>query len=191
MRKQHKHWEKYYNRKRREVNIKVNDLVLVQTHFISAAGRRVVGKFMPKFEGPYRVLEVRNNNLIILKKEDQLTLPRDHSPLQVPSHQIRLQAGQVIYSSEQARRKGQYSKARDKKTTKDGTNRATERRTVRSKQATAGRPCPYYLRSRVRQAEGFPEERRNIGRKSIPQNNIRRRSLSMEALDGDPVDRSE
>ncbi|GFT01234.1 retrovirus-related Pol polyprotein from transposon 17.6 [Trichonephila clavipes] len=56
-RKQHKHWEKYYNRKRREVNIKVNDLVLVQTHFISAAGRRVVGKFMPKFEGPYRVLE--------------------------------------------------------------------------------------------------------------------------------------
>ncbi|GFV39971.1 uncharacterized protein TNCV_435841 [Trichonephila clavipes] len=45
MRKQHKNWGKYYNRKRREVNIKVNDLVLVQTHFISAAGRRVVGKF--------------------------------------------------------------------------------------------------------------------------------------------------
>ncbi|GFW72676.1 retrovirus-related Pol polyprotein from transposon 412 [Trichonephila clavipes] len=65
MRKQHKHWEKYYIRKRREVNIKVNDLVLVQTHFISAAGRRVVGKFMPKFERPYRVLEVRNNNLIL------------------------------------------------------------------------------------------------------------------------------
>ncbi|GFU78227.1 retrovirus-related Pol polyprotein from transposon 297 [Trichonephila clavipes] len=68
MRKQHKNWEKYYNRKRREVSIKVNDLVLVQTHFISAVGRRVVGKFMPKFEGPYRVLEVRNNNLIIWKK---------------------------------------------------------------------------------------------------------------------------
>ncbi|GFS61012.1 uncharacterized protein TNCV_4955451 [Trichonephila clavipes] len=68
MRKQHRTWEKYYNRKRREVNIKVNDLVLVQTHFISAAGRRVVGKFMPKFEEPYRVLEVRNNNLIIWKK---------------------------------------------------------------------------------------------------------------------------
>ncbi|GFW57122.1 uncharacterized protein TNCV_540391 [Trichonephila clavipes] len=57
MRKQHKTWGKYYNRKRREANIKVNDLVLVQTHFISAAGKRVVGKFMPKFEGPYRVLE--------------------------------------------------------------------------------------------------------------------------------------
>ncbi|GFX83386.1 uncharacterized protein TNCV_909041 [Trichonephila clavipes] len=69
MRKQHKNWEKYYNRKRREVSIKVNDLVLVHTHFMSAVGRRVVGNFMPKFEGPYRVLEVRNNNLIIWKKE--------------------------------------------------------------------------------------------------------------------------
>ncbi|GFW47694.1 transposable element Tcb2 transposase [Trichonephila clavipes] len=58
---------------------------------------------------------------------------------------------------------GQYNKARETKTTKNGTNRAAERRPVRSKQATAVRPCPYYLRSRVRQPEGFPEERRNIG----------------------------
>ncbi|GFX30292.1 uncharacterized protein TNCV_1963991 [Trichonephila clavipes] len=86
---------------------------------------------------------------------------------------------------------GQYNKARETKTTKDGTNKAVERRTVRLKQTAAVRPCPYYLRSRVRQPEGFPEERRNSGLASIPQNNIRKRSLSMEALDGDPVDRSE
>ncbi|GFX49619.1 uncharacterized protein TNCV_4902611 [Trichonephila clavipes] len=86
---------------------------------------------------------------------------------------------------------GQYHNARETKTTKDGTNRAAERRSVRTKQTTAVRPCPYYLRSRVRQTEGFPEERRNSGLAIIPQNNIRRRSLSMEALDGDPVDRSE
>ncbi|GFX95250.1 retrovirus-related Pol polyprotein from transposon 412 [Trichonephila clavipes] len=61
MRKLHKNLGKYYNRKRKEVSIKVNDLVLVQTHFISAAGRRGVGKFMPKFEGPYRVLERSSN----------------------------------------------------------------------------------------------------------------------------------
>ncbi|GFX65867.1 uncharacterized protein TNCV_12881 [Trichonephila clavipes] len=85
---------------------------------------------------------------------------------------------------------GQYNKARETKTTKNGTNRAAERRTVRSKQTTAVRPCPYYLRSRVRQPEGFPEERRNSGIASIPQNNIRRSSFSVEALDGDPVDRS-
>ncbi|GFT01203.1 uncharacterized protein TNCV_3373241 [Trichonephila clavipes] len=70
-------------------------------------------------------------------------------------------------------------------------DKAAERRTVWSNQMTAVRPCPYYLRSRVRQPEGFPEERRNSGIASIPKNNIRRRSLSMEALDGDPVDRSE
>ncbi|GFX13958.1 uncharacterized protein TNCV_611641 [Trichonephila clavipes] len=55
---------------------------------------------------------------------------------------------------------GQYDKARETRTTKNGTNRTAER-PVRSKQATAVRPCPYYLRSRVRQPEGFPEERRN------------------------------
>ncbi|GFV98005.1 uncharacterized protein TNCV_4447661 [Trichonephila clavipes] len=78
-----------------------------------------------------------------------------------------------------------------RRTTTSGTNRAAERRPVRSKQATAVRPCRYYLQSRVKQPEGIPEERRNNGIGSIPQNNIRRRSLSMEALDGDPVDRSE
>ncbi|GFY05924.1 uncharacterized protein TNCV_4405891 [Trichonephila clavipes] len=64
-------------------------------------------------------------------------------------------------------------------------------RPVRSKQATAVRPCPYYLHSRVKKPEGIPEERKSNGIDSIPQNNIRRRSLSMEALDGDPEDRSE
>ncbi|GFU87816.1 uncharacterized protein TNCV_963721 [Trichonephila clavipes] len=303
-RKQHKHWEIYYNRKRRKVNIKVNDLMLVQTHFISAAGRRVIGKFMPKFEGPYRVLEVRNNNLTILKKGKRVTVnsdqvrvyrPRQSDTISSDSHLETLYEGQrssnrssgsqpgkfkgsrktsseesnghksskgnagwedprlkregsehrdqkrptpepkqgikrAISSSVSSRNpkyrrptnpsqgsqpiagpshqqdsrqdksptvasrhegSGQYNKARVTKTTKDGTNRAAERRTVRSKQTTAVRPCPYYLRSRVRQPEGFPEERRNSGLVSIPQNNIRRRSLSMEALDGDPVDRSE
>ncbi|GFW62200.1 retrovirus-related Pol polyprotein from transposon gypsy [Trichonephila clavipes] len=39
------------------------------------------------------------------------------------------------------------------------TLKAAERRPVRSKQATAVRSCPYYLRSRVKQPEGIPEER--------------------------------
>ncbi|GFT51240.1 uncharacterized protein TNCV_3869901 [Trichonephila clavipes] len=83
-------------------------------------------------------------------------------------------------------------KARETRKTTSGTNRTAERRPVRSKkQVTAVRPCPYYLRSRVKQPEGIPEERRSNGIDSIPQNNIRRRSLSMEALDGDPVDRCE
>ncbi|GFW17677.1 uncharacterized protein TNCV_2652341 [Trichonephila clavipes] len=86
---------------------------------------------------------------------------------------------------------GQYDKARETRTTTSGTNRAAERRPVRSKQATAVRPCPYYLRRRVKQPEGVREDRSRIGIESIPQNNIRRTSPSMEALDGDPVHRSE
>ncbi|GFT08805.1 retrovirus-related Pol polyprotein from transposon 412 [Trichonephila clavipes] len=212
-RKQHKHWEKYYNRKRREVNIKVNDLVLVQTHFISAAGRRVVGKFMPKFEGPYRVLEGSEHRdqkrltpepkqgikraipSSVSSRNHKYRRPNNHSqrsqPIAGPSHQQDSRQDKSPTVASRHEGSGQYSKARETKTTKDGTNRAAERRTVRSKQTTAVRPCPYYLRSRVRQPEGFPEERRNSGLASIPQNNIRRRSLSMEALDGDPVDRSE
>ncbi|GFV20268.1 uncharacterized protein TNCV_989301 [Trichonephila clavipes] len=327
-RKQNQHWKKYYNWKRREVNIKVNDLVLVQTHFISAEGRRVVGKFMSKFEAPYRMLEDRNNNLIILKRGKKVTVnidqvrvyrPRHSDTISSDSHVETLYEGQrssdrssrsqpgkfkgsrktsseqsnghksskgnagwedprlkrkvesngsgdrkifktskicrkcSLQGSEHRNKKrptpepkqgikriilfsvssrnykyrrpnnpsqrsqsiagpshqqdsrqdksptvasrhegsGQYNKARETKTTKNGTNRAAERRTVQSKQTTAVRSCPYYLRRQVRQPEGFPEEWRNSGIASIPQNNIRRRSLSMESLDGDPVDRSE
>ncbi|GFV94107.1 uncharacterized protein TNCV_2957671 [Trichonephila clavipes] len=86
MQRQHKTWEKYYNRKRRAVNIKVNDLVLVQTHFISAAGRRVVGKFMAKFEGPYRVLEVQNNNLTFWKRGRRVTVNIDQVRIYHPRH---------------------------------------------------------------------------------------------------------
>ncbi|GFX65519.1 uncharacterized protein TNCV_4735641 [Trichonephila clavipes] len=61
-------------------------------------------------------------------------------------------------------------------------------RPVRSNQATTRRPCPYYLRSRVKESDGIPEEQRNIEINGVPHSEIRR-SLSMEALDGDPVHR--
>ncbi|GFW99868.1 uncharacterized protein TNCV_3509871 [Trichonephila clavipes] len=108
-----------------------------------------------------------------------------------PSHQIDTRQGKPPTEGSRQGTSGQYDRTRETRTTTSRTNRAAERRPVRSKQATAVRPCPYYLRSRVKQPEGIPEERRSNGIDSIPQNNIRRRSLSMEALDGDPVDRSE
>ncbi|GFW10121.1 uncharacterized protein TNCV_2569051 [Trichonephila clavipes] len=77
MQRQYKTWEKYYNRKRRAVNIKVNDLVLVKVRFISAVGRRVVVKCMPKSEGLYRLLEVQNNNLTIWKRGKRVTVNID------------------------------------------------------------------------------------------------------------------
>ncbi|GFX25607.1 uncharacterized protein TNCV_2082421 [Trichonephila clavipes] len=47
----HEKWEKYYNRRRRDVQIKVNDWVLIATHPLSSATKEVVAKFKPKFEG--------------------------------------------------------------------------------------------------------------------------------------------
>ncbi|GFV74761.1 uncharacterized protein TNCV_1039991 [Trichonephila clavipes] len=108
-----------------------------------------------------------------------------------PSHLRNAKQGKPPTEGSKHDMTGQYDKARETRTTTSGTNRAAERRPVRSKQATAVRPCTYYPRSRVKQPEGVPEDRSRIRIESIPQNNIRRRSLSMEALDGDPVDRSE
>ncbi|GFU92782.1 uncharacterized protein TNCV_3683291 [Trichonephila clavipes] len=54
---QHEKWV-YYNRRRCKVNIKINDLVLIQTHPMSSASKKVVAKFNLMFEGPYRVLSV-------------------------------------------------------------------------------------------------------------------------------------
>ncbi|GFT96659.1 uncharacterized protein TNCV_5022901 [Trichonephila clavipes] len=142
-----------------------------------------------KFKGSMKISSEQNNGH--KSSKGNAGWEDGSQPIAGPSHQqdSRQDKSPTVASRHEGSR--QYDKARQSKTTKNGANRAAERRPVRSKQATAVRPCPYYLRSRVRQPEKFPEERRNSGLASIPQNNIRRRSLSMEALDGDPVDRSE
>ncbi|GFX67088.1 uncharacterized protein TNCV_590041 [Trichonephila clavipes] len=73
----HEKLEKYYNRRRRDVQIKVNYWVLIATHPLNSATRKVVAKFKPKFEGPYRVLEVKNNNVVVWKAGKRLTINVD------------------------------------------------------------------------------------------------------------------
>ncbi|GFT55820.1 retrovirus-related Pol polyprotein from transposon 297 [Trichonephila clavipes] len=60
---------------------------------------------------------------------------------------------------------------------------------VRSNQTNTRRPCPYYLRSRIQEKDRIPQELSNIEINDIPGSTFRRRSLSMEALNGDPVHR--
>ncbi|GFU97436.1 uncharacterized protein TNCV_1912911 [Trichonephila clavipes] len=83
-------------------------------------------------------------------------------------------------------------KARETRRNDSGRQSAAEGRPVRSRKKTQGThtPCPYYLRSRFKEPEGPPEEQRSMGIDSLPQNSLRRRSLSMEAVDGDAADRS-
>ncbi|GFY12791.1 uncharacterized protein TNCV_4284491 [Trichonephila clavipes] len=59
------------------MQIKVNDWDLVATYPLSSATRKVVAKFKPKFEGPYRVLDVKNNNVVIWKARKRLTINVD------------------------------------------------------------------------------------------------------------------
>ncbi|GFT73489.1 retrovirus-related Pol polyprotein from transposon 412 [Trichonephila clavipes] len=323
MQKKHKSWGKHYNLRRRDVHIKVNDLVLLQTHFLSAAGRKQVGKFMPKFEGPYKVLEIKGNNLVIWKNGRNINVNIDQvrvyrpcqsdtissdSPVETlydeqkvshgsnRSHQGQFKEHRKTSSQESEgcrsrqgnttreiprnkrkinstaskdqalkrskicrKRSRQGSEHQDRKrrapeqgqgvkrsipssissrnykfqkhntsspgvesiagpsrlpdrrtaTTTGGSRmevsgrdnqtrqtRATTRRRneqaenpVRSNQTNTRRPCPYYLRSRIQEKDGIPEEMSNIEINGIPSSTFRRRSLSMEALDGDPVHR--
>ncbi|GFW12944.1 uncharacterized protein TNCV_3328761 [Trichonephila clavipes] len=73
----HEKWAKYYNRRRHDLQIKVNDWVLIKTHPISSATKKVVSKLKPKFKGPYRVLELKNNNLVIWGSGEKLTVNVD------------------------------------------------------------------------------------------------------------------
>ncbi|GFV43467.1 uncharacterized protein TNCV_4591911 [Trichonephila clavipes] len=108
-----------------------------------------------------------------------------------PSHQIDTRQCKAPTEGSRQGASVQYDRALETRTTPSRGNSAAERRPFRSLKATAVRPCPYYLRNRVKQPKGIPEEQSSNEIDSIPQNNLRRRSLSMEALVGDPVDRSE
>ncbi|GFS66266.1 uncharacterized protein TNCV_3855861 [Trichonephila clavipes] len=293
MQKQYRSWEKHYNLKRRDVHIKVNDLVLLQTHFLSAADRKQVGKFMPKFEGPYKVLEIKGNNLVIWKNGRNITVNIDQvrvyrprqsdtissdSPIETlydeqevshgsnRSHQGQFKEHRKTSSQEtikrskickkRSRQESDHqhrkrhapeqrqgvkrsipssissrtykfkkpntsspgvqsiagpSKLPDRRnaTTTSGSRmevsgrdnqtrqtRATTRRhneqaekTVRSNQTNTRRPCPYYLRSRIQEKDRIHENLNNIEINGIPGSIFRRRSLSMEAINGDPVHR--
>ncbi|GFV01029.1 uncharacterized protein TNCV_1009501 [Trichonephila clavipes] len=51
--------------------------LFLATHPLSSATRPVVAKFKPKFEGPYRVLDVKNNKVVIWKAGKRLTIKED------------------------------------------------------------------------------------------------------------------
>ncbi|GFV40076.1 uncharacterized protein TNCV_2915051 [Trichonephila clavipes] len=103
----HEKWEKYYNRRRRDMQIKVNDCVLIATHPLNSATKKVVAKFKPKFEGSYRVLEVKNNNAVIWKAEKKVTVSVDQVRIyrhrkcdetEIRTDNDRFNSCQVIYS---------------------------------------------------------------------------------------------
>ncbi|GFT53259.1 uncharacterized protein TNCV_4233541 [Trichonephila clavipes] len=75
-----------------------------------------------------------------------------------PSHQLYIR--QCNPHTEESRQgaRVQYDSARETRTTPSKGHSAAEGRPVRSRQTTSVRPCPYYLRSRLKESEGIPEE---------------------------------
>ncbi|GFW78489.1 retrovirus-related Pol polyprotein from transposon 412 [Trichonephila clavipes] len=286
MQNKHKSWEKYYNLRRRDVHIKVNDLVLLQTHFLSAAGRKQVRVYRPRqsdtisSDSPVETLydehevshgsnrsnqgQFKEHRKTSSQESEGCGSRQGNTTREIPRNKRKLSQykskNQVVKRPKICRKRSlQGSEHRDRKrrapeqrqgvkrsipssvssrnykfqkhntsspgvesiagpsrlpdrrtaTTTGGSRmevsgrdnqtrqtRATTRgrnkqaeKPVRSNQANTRRPCPYYLRSRIQENDGIPEELSNIEINGIPHSTLRRRSLSMEALDGDPVHR--
>ncbi|GFT58686.1 retrovirus-related Pol polyprotein from transposon 412 [Trichonephila clavipes] len=284
--KKHKSWEKHYNLRRRDVHIKVNDLVLLQTHFLSAAGRKQVRVYRPRqsdtisSDSPVETLydeqevshgsnrshqgQFKEHRKTSSQESEGCRSRQGNTTREIPRNKRKINStaskDQALKRSKICRKRSrQGSDHQDRKrrapeqgqgvkrsipssissrnykfqkhntsspgvesiagpsrlpdrrtaTTTGGSRmevsgrdnqtrqtRATTRRRneqaekpVRSNQTNTRRPCPYYLRSRIQEKDGIPEEMSNIEINGIPGSTFRRRSLSMEALDGDPVHR--
>ncbi|GFX54139.1 uncharacterized protein TNCV_2337751 [Trichonephila clavipes] len=108
---------------------------------------------------------MKDRSLVLVKRPNN---PSQRSQsIAGPSHQVDTWQGKSPTDGSKQGPSGQYDRTRETRTTASGTNRAAERRPVRSKQAIALRPCPCNLRSRVKQPEGIPEERRSNGIDSV------------------------
>ncbi|GFV48476.1 uncharacterized protein TNCV_3416301 [Trichonephila clavipes] len=88
--------------------------------------------------------------------------------LQSPSYQLDTRQCKPPTEGSRQGARVQYDRTRETRTTPSKVNSAAERRPVRSRQATAVGPCPYYLRSQLKKPEGIPEEQRSNGIDSLP-----------------------
>ncbi|GFW30945.1 retrovirus-related Pol polyprotein from transposon 412 [Trichonephila clavipes] len=280
MQKKHKSWEKYYNLRKRDVHIKVKDLVLLQTHFLSAAVRKQSQSDTISSDSPVETLydeqevshgsnrsnqgQFKEHRKTSSQESEGCRSRQGNTTREIPRNKRKINStaskDQALKRSKIYRKRSrQGSEHQDRKRRAPeqrqgvkrsipssvssrnykfqkhstsspgvesiaGPSRLTDRRTttttgesrmevsgrdnqtrqtrattrgrnkqaekpIRSNQATTRRPCPYYLRSRIQEKDGIPEELSNIEINGIPHSTLRRRSLSMEALDGDPVHR--
>ncbi|GFW07552.1 uncharacterized protein TNCV_3916851 [Trichonephila clavipes] len=197
MRKQHKTWEKYYNRKS---VLEVRNNILT----IWKKGRRVtvnidqVRVYHPRHSDPNSfdstnetIYEgkISSNGSIRSHPGKSRRSKKPSGDESKNSKSNKGTAGLEDLRLKQSRRGARVrsDKARETRTTGSKGHSVAEGRAVRSGKTTTVRPCPYYLRSRLKKPEGY---QRSTGIDILTQNSLRRRSLSMEGLDGDPADRS-
>lgn len=71
--------------RRRQLDVKVGDFVLMEKHRLSSRRQKRVAKFGPKFVGSFKVLEMRNVNLDINVYGERITVNLD----QVRVHRLK------------------------------------------------------------------------------------------------------
>ena len=71
---------KYYDRRHRDLQFKVGDLVKKPNNVLSSAKDKIATKLAPKFTGPYVVVEVVSPNVHTLASQDGRLAGRYHGP---------------------------------------------------------------------------------------------------------------
>ncbi|GFW16508.1 uncharacterized protein TNCV_2351321 [Trichonephila clavipes] len=181
--RQHKTWEKYYNRKRGERSNSGK----------SRRFRKPSGKSNKGTAGLEDLRFKRNKPVMSTETSERNSFNKHPSQgLETfPGTSNQQQMRRFSPPKEESRRgaRVQSDRARETRTTGSKGHSAAEGRPMRSGKTTTVRPFPYYLRT-SRITSGGSSYQRSTGIDSLPQNSLRRRSLSMEALDGAPADRS-
>ncbi|GFV83615.1 uncharacterized protein TNCV_3611911 [Trichonephila clavipes] len=91
----HEKRDKYYNRRRLDVQIKVNDWILIKMHPLSSATKKVVAKFKLKFEGPYSVRNQGERHTVKADKRGPLIRSPPGSWFE-PSRKIKRRRKEII-----------------------------------------------------------------------------------------------
>ncbi|GFW90584.1 uncharacterized protein TNCV_566221 [Trichonephila clavipes] len=153
-----------------------------------AIAKALFENYISRYGAPIALIS-DNGRKFISEVFEHLSNRRPKNPSQgqesIPGESHQLDIRQCNPHTEESRQgaRVQYDRARETRITPSKGHSAAEGRPVQSIQVTAVRPCPYYLRSRVKQPEKIPEDQRSNEIDSNPQNNLGRRSINMEALD--------
>lgn len=72
MKKAQERQRHYYNLRRRKTEFHIGQEILKQLHHLSCAAESFVAKFAPKFDGPFKIKDIKENNLIIVNSEGKI-----------------------------------------------------------------------------------------------------------------------
>ncbi|GFW36819.1 uncharacterized protein TNCV_4348601 [Trichonephila clavipes] len=114
----HEKWAKYYNKRRREVNNRVNGLVLVETHPISSATKKKAGRRTTVIIDQVRIYHQRKNDERVVDVESSVSSVSEYQSSSLEENRPRLDLSQGYRNSEFAERQVEQGKKQQYKKTR-------------------------------------------------------------------------